>query len=99
MTFLLISHLSTLVLEKHRFVHRPKTSEENRNVVLFCYADKASDCFKKTGGYSKKAGFQLLNSPSAKGFECCFSGGCFQSIQSVLDLIKPLNLIRGIQVK
>ena len=36
---LLISHQATLVLEKHRFAHRPYTSEEDRNVVLFCYAD------------------------------------------------------------
>ena len=39
MTFLLISHQTILVLEKHRFAHRPWTSEEYRNVVLFCYAD------------------------------------------------------------
>ena len=31
---------ATLVLEKHRFAHRPYTSEENRNIVLFCYAYK-----------------------------------------------------------
>ena len=34
MTFLLISHQATLVLEKHRFAHRPLTSEESRNVVV-----------------------------------------------------------------
>ena len=30
MTFLLISHQATLVLEKHSFAHRPQPSEENR---------------------------------------------------------------------
>ena len=42
MTFLLISHQASLVLEKHRFAHRPQTSKENRDVVLFCYAEKLS---------------------------------------------------------
>ena len=35
MTFLLISHQATLILEKHRFAHRPLTSEENRNDKKF----------------------------------------------------------------
>ena len=38
MTVLLICHQAPLVLEKHEFAHRPLMSEENRNVVLFCYA-------------------------------------------------------------
>ena len=40
MTFLLASHQSTYVPEKHNFAYRPYTSAENRNVVLFCNADK-----------------------------------------------------------
>ena len=41
MTFLLASHQSTYVSEKHSFAYRPYTSAENRNVsVFFCNADK-----------------------------------------------------------
>ena len=41
MAFLLACYQSTYVREKHRNAYRQKTSEENRNVVLFCNTNKA----------------------------------------------------------
>ena len=40
MTFLLASHQSTYVPEKHSITYRPYTSTENWNVVFFCNANK-----------------------------------------------------------
>ena len=37
---LVYTHAKLSCIKKQRFVHRPKTSEEYRNVVLFCNADK-----------------------------------------------------------
>ena len=36
-----------LYILKQRFAHRPKTSEENRNLALFCYADNSVSRLKR----------------------------------------------------
>ena len=43
----LASHQSTCVPEKHRFAYGPYTSAKNRNVVLFCNADKLISVYRK----------------------------------------------------
>ena len=39
-TFLLISHQATLVIEKHRFVHCDHNRVRKSKRSVFCYADK-----------------------------------------------------------